>query len=355
MTILVFPSVLEASASFADEARRWGRRTLGASSVATDPYQSRFDVWANLPFTGDARFFDALASLVVRERVTTIYTPHAPTYHMLERQLPDRLPQVTLMGQGPFRTIMSHVTDVMAQGQQAMEAVRALALAEPPFPVSFLAGLMAQANVIHGECSLEKIVALCGVVPFAPKGDIIEIGALFGKSSYVLNRLASHAGVGATLCVDPWDLGLSVQFDAPSNIQTASAGWDWNIVHKGFLVNMAGCGVPPLNYMRTTSAAAFEHYQSSPTVESQEFGTTELAGSIAVLHLDGNHDEACVAEDFTLWSQKLVPGGWIIFDDYHWPHGDGPRRVADRALVSYGNRVEREFVAGGAMFMKISG
>ena len=355
MTLLVFPSVLEASARFADEARRWGRRTLGASSLAIDPHQSRFDAWAHLPFIGDHQFFDALASLVAREGVTTLYTPHAPTYHLLERQLPDRLPQVTLMGQGPFRTTMARVTDAMAQAQEAMEAVRALALAEPPFSVSFLAGLMAQANLIHGECSVEKIVALCGVVPFAPKGDVVEIGALFGKSSYVLNRLASYAGVGATLCVDPWDLGLSVQFDAPSNIQTASEGWDWNIVYQGFLTSLLGCGVPPLNYLRATSAEAFEHYQFSRSVESPEFGLTQLAGSVAVLHLDGNHDEACVSEDFALWSQKLVPGGWIIFDDYHWSHGDGPRRVADRALVSFGNRVHRQFIAGGAMFMQILG
>jgi hypothetical protein len=44
-----------------------------------------------------------------------------------------------------------------------------------------------------------------------------------------------------------------------------------------------------------------------------------------------------------------------VFDDYEWAHGDGPRRVADRALAQLGDDVARHFVAGGAMFMKLAG
>jgi len=198
------------------------------------------------------------------------------------------------------------------------------------------------------------MLAICGVVPFAPKGDVVEIGALFGKSSYVLNRVAAYCGVGATLCVDPWDLGLSVQTDAPEHIQEASGGWDWDVVYAGFLVAMSGCASPPFNYLRMTSAAAREHYGQGRTVASREFGETALAGAIALLHLDGNHDEAAVAEDFALWGPLVAPGGWIVFDDYNWPHGDGPRKVADRAIAGYGARVRRRFLAGGAMFVNLA-
>jgi hypothetical protein len=103
-----------------------------------------------------------------------------------------------------------------------------------------------------------------------------------------------------------------------------------------------------------TSAQANEHYRAVDSVTSPEFGEMSLAGAIAVLHLDGNHDEAAVAEDFALWGPLVKPGGWIIFDDYHWPHGDGPRKVADRAIAEYGLRVTRHFVAGGAMFVNLA-
>ena len=214
--------------------------------------------------------------------------------------------------------------------------------------------MLQQVETIHGECSREKVLALCATLPSAPKGDLVEIGALFGKSSYVLNRLAVYCGIGATICVDPWDLGLSVQTDAPTHIQEASGGWDWQVVREGFLVAMLGASAGDFNYLPMTSEAANALYRGGTTVASPEFGQTPLAGAIAVLHLDGNHDEAAVSQDFALWSPLVAPGGWIIFDDYNWPHGDGPRRGADRAIRGYGARAVRHFVAGGAMFIQLS-
>jgi hypothetical protein len=351
--ILVFPSALETAAAFAREAAAWGHSVVGASSLESDPNAGLFAAWAQLPFIGDEAFFPALAALVERERITHLFTPHAPSFHLLEQTLPERLPGLELMGPGPFRRQMDRVTGALATAEVAMAAVTAYAEAPSPLPVEFVAGLLAQAETIHGECARDKILAICGVLPFAPKGDIVEIGALFGKSSYVLNRVAAHCRIGATLCVDPWDLGLSVQTDAPTHIQEASGGWDWEVVYRGFLVAMLASAAPPFNYLRMTSALARERY-ANRTMNSPEFGETALAGQIALLHLDGNHDEAAVAEDFALWGPLVAPGGWIVFDDYNWPHGDGPRRVADRAIAQYGPQVKRRFVAGGAMFVNLA-
>ncbi len=254
-----------------------------------------------------------------------------------------------MIGPGPFKRQMDRVTGALADGAGGLTIASGYAQAPSPLTPALVGAILAQVETIHGECSREKVLALCGVVPTAPRGDIVEIGALYGKSSYVLNRLGSHCGIGATLCVDPWDLGLSVQGDAPVHIQEASGGWDWDVVYAGFLVAMLGCSSAPFNYLRMTSADAHAHYTANRSVSSEEFGETPLAGTIAVLHLDGNHDEAAVAQDFALWSPLMAPGGWIIFDDYNWPHGDGPRKVADRAIAAYGARVRRSFVGGGAM------
>lgn len=354
MTILVFPSALAAAASFAAEARQWGRRTIGASSIDADPNAHLFNAWEPLPFIGDEGFIDALAALVERRGITSLYTPHAPTHHLLSQILPARLPGLPLWGQGPFERQMDRVRTALAEGEAAVARASVYGEAPCPLPAAVLGGLLVQAETIHGECAREKMLALCGIIPHAPKGDLVEIGALFGKSSYVINRVAAWCGIGATLCVDPWDLGLSVQTDAPEHIQRASGGWDWEVVHQGFLVAMTGCVAPPFNYLRMTSAEAARHYAEEREVRSPEFGAMQTNGAIAVLHLDGNHDEAAVAEDFALWSPHVAPGGWIIFDDYHWPHGDGPRRVADRAIADYGPRVARRFVAGGAMFVQLN-
>ena len=350
----MFPSALETAASFAREASGWGHGVVGASSLESDPNAGLFEVWARLPFIGDPEFFPALAALVERERITSLFTPHAPTFHLLEQALPGELPGLELMGPGPFRRQMDRVTGAIALARAAMPAVEAYGQAPSPLPVELLAGLLTQAETIHGECAREKILAICGILPFAPKGDVVEIGALFGKSSYVLNRVAAHCRTGATLCIDPWDLGLSVQTDAPTHIQEASGGWDWEVVYQGFLTAMLAVAAPPFNYLRMTSALARERY-ANRTVSSPEFGETALAGQIALLHLDGNHDETAVAEDFALWGPLVAPGGWIVFDDYNWPHGDGPRKVADRAIAHHGARLARRFVAGGAMFLNLAG
>jgi len=354
MIILVFPSALEASVRFADEMRESGTRTIGASSLDVDPYAARFDAWARLPFIGEDGFFDALERLVSEHAIDALFTPHAPTFHLLEQRLPARLPALRLVGDGPFKRQMRQVRASLDEANASLKSVDAYAGRAIGFPATFLAALLSQAARLHGECSLQKILALCAVVRDAPPGDLVEIGCLYGKSCYVLNRLAVHFGTGATLAVDAWDLELSVQHDAPENIQKASGGWDWETVYQGFLVNMQGCTAPPFNYLRATSAKAHRCYHDSRVVASHEFGATTYAGRIALLHIDGNHDEAAVEADFQLWSPHLAAGGWIVFDDYHWPHGDGPRMVADRALKSYGDRVERHFIGGGAMFMKIS-
>lgn len=354
MTILIFPSSLSASVRYAEEARQWGQRVVGASSIRPDPNASVFDAWSRLPFIGDPQFFAALRALTIDEGVTGIFTPHAPTFHLLQRDLAEHVPALRLLGPGPFRRVMDRIRHDNDAASREMEAISTFAGSGTELSIPFVAGLLAQAETIHGECAREKILAICGIMQAAPRGDIVEIGALFGKSSYVLNRAASRFDVGSTLCVDPWLLDASIQTDAPKYIQEASSGWDWETVYSGFLAAMLSCSAPPFNYLRLPSASACEVYARRDPIGSAEFGSTPLAGSIAVLHLDGNHDEAAVAEDFRLWSPYLAPGAWVIFDDYHWPHGDGPRNVADSVIRDRGRDIGRTFVAGGAMFIQLA-
>ena len=87
-------------------------------------------------------------------------------------------------------------------------------------------------------------------------------------------------------------------------------------------------------------------------VATDEFGETTFTGKIALLHIDGNHEESAVEADVQAWAGLVVKGGWIVFDDYKWPYGDGPRCVADRYIGLQGDRVQSACFSGGALFVK---
>lgn len=350
---LVLPSSIRTAARFAAVERQRGRRVVGASALDNDPYKAAYDDWAPLPYLHDAAFLSSLCALLETHAIDAIYTPHAPTHAYLHAHR-DRLPPaVALLGSGAVAEQTARVAEQRREGEALRARVAAYAPEGSPLGEAFLVSLLSWSDAVYGECAEEKIVALCGIFASAPQGDIVEIGGFFGKSAFVLNRLAAAHAIGATLVVDPWDLGESVQHDSPASIQELSHAWRWSDVYDGFRFNLAAVAAPPFNYLRAPSRQAWEQYRSGAPVRTDEFGETRFCGKIAVLHIDGNHDEQAVDEDFRLWSQALAPAAWLIFDDYVWAHGDGPRRVADRVVSAYGARVRRTFTAGAALFLQL--
>lgn len=355
MTILVFPSSLEGCIPFLQEAHRHGRRVVGASSVECDPYADRFDAWESLPYLQDTNFPLALSELLSRQAVTQVYTSHAPTYHFLTQQ-DALLPKgVTLIGPSPYELQTDLVRGAWDGLGERMARIDTYAGKTGAYPSAFIASLLHTARSLYGECQEEKALALCGALADAPAGDVVEIGTFFGKSAYLLNRLATIRGIGPVLAVDSWDLQTSVQRESPPEIQSLSTVWDWQVVFNGFLLATAASAAGSrFNYLRHTSAKAWTIYDNGDPIRSPEFGETQMVGQLALLHIDGNHDEPAVRQDFNLWSNRLADGGWIVFDDYTWSHGDGPRKVADEAITKYGHQILRRFVTGGALFLKIA-
>lgn len=353
MSTLVFPSSIRSALIFTRGARGRGEGVVGASSLEADPYKAQFDAWAWLPYIHDENFLDRLRELVAAHGITQIYTPHLPSHHFLSKRL-DQLPAgIRLLGGGPVEEQTARVKDLRALGEQLGPRVQAYAEGKSPLSNLFLASLLSWSDQIYGECAEEKIVALCGIFASAPKGDVVEIGSSFGKSAFVLSRLAAAHRVGATLAIDPWDMEISIQHDSPADIQELADQWDWSVVFDAFRLNTMAMTAPPFNYLPVPSHVAWEQYATGLPVESAEYGCTEYTGKISVLHIDGNHDEVAVQQDFDLWTQQIVPGAWVIFDDYVWAHGNGPRVVGDAAVAAWGSRVRRHFVAGAAYFVQV--
>ncbi|MBS1189581.1 MAG: hypothetical protein H6R10_1373 [Rhodocyclaceae bacterium] len=259
------------------------------------------------------------------------------------------------MGPAPYEHQSELVRTVWSGINEAIEKVNYYAGKTTGYAPAFLASLLHYFYSIYGECQEEKALAFCGILADAPVGDVVEIGTFFGKSAFLLTRLSAHLGLGPVLAVDSWDMQTSVQTDSPTEIQSLSTVWDWKLVFDGFLVTMAASATGrEFNYLRQRSAEAWETYDSAVPIHSPEFGETRMTGKIGLLHIDGNHDETSVRLDFDLWRRRLADGGWVVFDDYTWSHGDGPRKVADQVIGELRQQILRRFISGGALFIKIA-
>jgi len=139
-------------------------------------------------------------------------------------------------------------------------------------------------------------------------------------------------------------------------VRTVVESWETATLFESFIVALLPiAAVGRFNYLVASSRQAYRVWSVRKAVDTPFFGTVRYSGAIAVLHIDGNHDFAHVLEDCVQWMPHVAPGGWLILDDYVSLHCDGPRRVGDALSREHARRVERTFVCGKALFMKLAG
>ena len=225
--------------------------------------------------------------------------------------------------------------------------------AKPPMEIGALAALYRHAETIPGMCDHLKLRALCEITRDCPEGDLVEIGSWWGKSAFILLRLAQTYGIGRLYCVDPWSDAHLVQGGAASVVDLVSTQYSAEEAFQVFLLNLRPYTNGDLNYLRCPSADGATRYRTGNIITTAEFGNTRPVGAIALLHIDGNHSYACAKEDIASWAPAVAPGGWIIVDDYVWPFGDGPKRAGDEYLEAHADRIAMSFVTGSALFIRL--
>lgn len=102
--------------------------------------------------------------------------------------------------------------------------------------------------------------------------------------------------------------------------------------------------------MATTVESVFENFERNqlryPKVKAGWFcdlKPDDLPAQIALAHLDG--DLYCSTMDaLKLVYPKMVPGGFILIDDYEEPYFEGPKRAAEEFMAS---RLEKIQVLSG--------
>lgn len=349
---LVFPGGMPSALTWARRASGAGMRVVGASSLAQDPAQSQYQEWEFLPWIGDAGFTGSLARCVARQKIDLVYSSHAVVWTMLKELLPDLAPTVGLEPEHPWDADLQDYREYCARAARFEPlAIAGAAPARAPLLPLQLAALVRQFELTPGQCDYQKVEAFLAVFRRLPEGDIVEIGSLFGRSAVVLAFLARHYAIGKLLCVDPW--GGEELLQGIPQVDEASRAVPIAEIFDAFRINLAPY-TGMANYARARSTDAARGFRQRPVATTEDFGETAYSGAIALLHIDGNHAEEAVREDIAQWQPLVRPGGWIVFDDYYWPFGDGPRLAADEFCRRHSQSVRTAFAAGGALFIELA-
>jgi len=343
------------SLEYLDRALREGRNVIGASSLAHDPSRERYPAWLHLPYITTLQFNDALIQAIADFNIGEIYTPNLVVWNYLNLRLKELAPEVALVNSSPIDTELSPYRKAQQFSQSLIEQPVLLASGDVPKAAMSLieiASLFRHAELIPGMCSHDKIKALYEISRRSPTGDVVEIGSWWGKSAFVLARLACCYGIGKLLCIDPWSNEHLIQGDENGLVDSVPISADE--AFTVFKINLLPYANGKLNYLRMPSVTALEHYLKHPIVQTATFGETVYASHIAILHIDGNHSYSNASADITSWSNLVIPGGWIIIDDYIWPYGDGPKKAGDEFLEKNYHKCALSFVMGDALFIKLS-
>lgn len=349
-TLILCSSLPEARA-YQTEARSRGERIIASSSVKYDETAGLFDEWEWLPDIYSADFTASLLRLLSAHEVAQIYCPHFLVWQHVHTLLAEGVVSVPLIGNMPLQDRIDEIKNLVTEAERARQWI-SLVSGREPLPAIQIAAILRQAHFTYGQSSPTKIMAMMAAFLDLPEGDVVEIGSYCGKTASALAMLSRFHLAGAVLCVDPWQMEAASQKDSPDIVRDAPQLMDWGAFFTGFCINTMAVATPgAFNYLRMASEAAAHAYKKNTVIVSPEFGETKYAGKVAFIHIDGNHDYSNVRIDYEAWRPHMAPGGWMVFDDYVWHHGEGPQRAGDEALEKE-KRVRRSFVAGKALFIQ---
>lgn len=353
-TVLVFPCSLVKSLDYANASRNRGSKVIGASSVRFSSEEEIFDHFVSLPFFDDPSFLSELADVIEKYDVTLIYSPHMVVWQKMEQILNSHFPQVYLDQTRPWISEFDDYTKALALSTDLCESnleVEGVTKRHTMKP-EILAAMFVQQELIPGWCSPEKVWMIADVMQSAPKGDVVEIGSYCGKSAFALGRMANYYQTGSLFCIDPWSSEEMIQENEAVNAATQLI--DFEQVFSIFKMTLAGLKSGTAGWFRQRSDEVLRSFAKDLRAESLSCEPLVCEGKISVLHIDGNHDLDQVERDIYGWSKHILPGGWLIIDDYTHAFGDGPKVVADKFLLENKHRIESAIYAGTALFIKMN-
>ena len=359
LNLLIFPFDLDTAKDFAVKAKAMNLRVIGASSEISNPKHPLVDDFIHLPFITDPTFNNSFHASLEKHQITHVYAPHGGVWiHIkcLQSDTPDQY-KFHLCTPAPFEADWQEYAASYDWAKQASEdtlaeRVTTLEFVREKLNLGQYAGLHKQFTRIPGQCDDKKLLSLAAITRILPKGDIVEIGVLYGRSAYALGWLAKKYSLGNVICVDPWQLEeMEDQSEKATILNSRLVEIDSKKVFKVFIANAVLLN--NIGYIRKHSVDAIADYQSAQqegSLKSEYLDDLPISGKISLLHVDGSHKYEEVWKDIKTWEPHIISGGWLLLDDYVWSFGSGPQQVGDELLTT-GN-FDTAFCLGDTLFLR---
>ncbi|HVK99966.1 MAG TPA: class I SAM-dependent methyltransferase [Dongiaceae bacterium] len=364
--LLVFPLDLDKSREMIAIARSLGLDVIGASSVMPDAEAKKYPIasFHRLPFVTELTFEATFLALLEQEAITHVYIPHGVIWnHLMQSKEahPDRysfhLCQPSPYEEDWLRLVPSHTWADQVLAENFVETLHCPnAVRQAPLRHGQLVSLHRQFIGIPGQSDELKLMALAHIARLVPQGDVVEVGSFQGRSAFAIGWLAQHYRIGNLVCVDPWDNDKLVDQGEKARLATQELkrGRDLIDLDKIFRSFISAVGLlGNVGYIRDISEVAIGIYCDAATngfLPASELDALPLTGNIAMLHIDGNHRYDFVRKDIELWLPHVMPGGWVLLDDYVWAFGDGPKRAGDELLAT--GQFDVVFTASDTLFLR---
>jgi hypothetical protein len=359
-TTLIFPCSVPEAERYAKAAAQRGEEVVAASSLRYDVSAGKFRKWFFLPTVHDPEFPARLKEAIIEHDIARVFCPVLVADTVLKRLAAEGQLSVPVFTHAPIVDHLEEHRQLMEDAAAHRNFIQEVAEGKSTLSLLDVASAMKHSFAIFGQSGPDKVAAMMAIFAEAPRGDVVEVGVLAGRTAYILTSMARHHLTGPVLLVDAWSTGAAAQHNSASDFQEMIQKWSHVVPLEAFFESFILSLLPlsgreDFNYLALPSKEAHVIWRRDRCVRTPHFGEVHYTGAISVLHIDANHDLSQVQEDCGLWLPYLVPGGWLILDDYIWFHGDGPRQVGDRLLADEWHRIQRAFVCDKALFVKFGG
>lgn len=362
LCVLVFPIDIDKSREFIIFAKSMGFRVVGASSVMGEN-QARslsIDFFASLPFVNEPDFNEKLLILLERQQITHIYSAHGVVWSHIRRwQLEASfVPGVQLSVISPYDEDWIRLEPSFRWSDEALVSDLATQLGaavgrsvKPALNRAQLVGLHRQYTSIPGQSDEDKLHVLQSIFRVLPQGDLVEIGSFQGRSAFAIAWLAKSYDIGNLICVDPWNNNKIELQGGDSILARGASDVDLDRIFLSFIASVGFLdNVGYIRDLSTDAATKYADYATRGCLPPTELKSLPINGEIALLHIDGNHRYDFVKRDVEVWGPFVMPGGWILLDDYVWSFGDGPKLVGDELLAT--GMFDVSFSASDTLFLR---
>lgn len=356
MKILILPSTTYEALIYAQELKKQGHYVIGAANVESEfTSESYFDELIYLPHITDDSFMTQFESAITSKGITHFWTSVNSIYAFTQQKLNALSIELLCFDpmEAPALPIAFIANEVELRTSYYDQLLKTLNITENPISTVQLNSLILNALSVPGQSYLDKLLTIIYIFSTVPKGDIVEIGSLWGRSAMLFGLLANKHQKGNVLCIDPWSTQGCSQ-GVHEALEAYAKSLDISDCFNYFITKLSGIFPNRLNYLRKFSDDAIADYKNlNGSLNTPEFGVVKYEQAIALLHIDGNHGYEAIKSDVEKWCPLVVKGGWIVFDDYNWSYGAGPQKVVDRYLKDNEDIIDLAFFCGGAMFVKL--